>query len=811
MFRWMLAALAILWAAPAVASETLAYAGPSPWVREQGFASAGPDDSSDAARIVLQDLQLRYGDAGHETFTHTVLELRTTQALALGNLSLNWDPATEEVTVHHVRLHRAGQVIDVLARGQSFTILRREARLEQSMLDGRLTAVLQVEGVQVGDLIDVSYTLKHNDPVMQGRSEMLINLNRGKVGRLFLRQTWSNSQPLRWQASGLLAEPRLVKSGDMTELVLDLQDVDTPMAAPKGAPARFGSPGRLVVTEFERWAEIAGIMAPMYRQASALAADSPIRAEAARIAAKSSDPAVRAGLALQLVQDQVRYVYLGMNLGGYTPASAELTWSRRFGDCKGKSALLVALLRELGVEADVAFVSTVFGDGLDAQLPLIEVFDHAIVRVRIDGKIYWLDGTRRGDRDIGRITPPPYRWALAVREGATLEPIETPPPPIPLRETNVWIDASAGIDAPALIRGELVLRGNDAAVVGLGLQALSDEKRTEALKSLWAELPWPTEPVTVDWTFVESTGDVRMTMTGASQLEWSGEVGARPRRFQLADMTVGWRQEFEREPGPDADAPFAVESPVFTTVRLEIKLPRAGAGFRFTGGDVEQVVAGFELKRAMRLEGGVFTGIASQRSLVSEIPFAEKEAAEQGLNALSSGIFLEAPRGYKRSVEEMEIEAGRTSTAYFEYSFRATTLFELGRVDEAIRVLDTAVARDTERPDAYNIRCWTLAKANRDLQKALADCSKALAFEPDSANFLDSRALVRFRLGQFDKAIADYDRALERVPELAASLYMRGIAKRRLGRIEDGDDDIATAIALDKDVAEQFTKVGIEP
>lgn len=55
--------------------------------------------------------------------------------------------------------------------------------------------------------------------------------------------------------------------------------------------------------------------------------------------------------ALDLVQQQVRYVYVGLGGGTYLPASADETWNRRYGDCKGKTALLLALLGELGIAA----------------------------------------------------------------------------------------------------------------------------------------------------------------------------------------------------------------------------------------------------------------------------------------------------------------------------------------------------------------------------------------------------------------------------------------------------------------------------
>lgn len=811
MFKWVLVGLALMWAAPAAAGESPGYGKPAAWIKPQSFAVTAPVEASEPARLALQDYQVRIGEAGIETFLHTVVELRTPQALALANLALSWDPATDDLTVHQVLLRRGDTVIDVLARGDVFTILRRESRLEAAMLDGRLTATLQVEGVQVGDYIEVAYTLRHKDPVMQGRGEAMVSLNRGRIGHLYLRQVWSNDRPVRWVGTGQFGAPKVTRTARETELLVDLTDVKTPDAPPAGAPPRFNSPGRLSATEFSSWGDIAAVMAPMYERASQLAPDSPLRAEVAKIAAASSDPRVRATAALRLVEDQVRYLYLGMNLGGFTPASADSTWTRRFGDCKGKSVLLAALLRELGIEADVVFVSTVIGDGLDAQLPLVEVFDHAIVRARIDGKTYWLDGTRQGDRNIDSLVPPPYRWALPVRADATLEPILVPPPERPLVEARVEIDATAGLDAPAPVTAEIIMRGDLSLVMAYGLKSMSDDKRDEALKSLWGEMPWNVTPVKVGWSRDEATGDVRLTMEGAASLDWSAERGARPRRWQMSELTVGWRPDMKREPGPDAEAPFATESPKFDLQQIIVRLPRGGAGFRFTGGDVSQTVSGYELRRTMTLKDGVFTGMASKRALVPEIPFADKQAAEAGLIALSGDVYMEAPRGYKRTPAELEIEAARTGTTFFEYVNRADALFELGRVDKAIATLDAGLERDKDKPEAWNVRCWLLGRANRDLPRALADCEKALSLRPDTASYLDSRALVYFRMGQFDRAIADYDAALEKSPELSPSLFMRGVAKRRLGRTEDGDDDIATAIALNPEVAEYIAKFGVAP
>ena len=81
---------------------------------------------------------------------------------------------------------------------------------------------------------------------------------------------------------------------------------------------------------------------------------SAIKTEAAKIAAANLSPFDRARAALKLVHQDVRYIYVGLNGGNYTPATAEQTWQRRYGDCKGKTALLLALLRGLDIAAETS-------------------------------------------------------------------------------------------------------------------------------------------------------------------------------------------------------------------------------------------------------------------------------------------------------------------------------------------------------------------------------------------------------------------------------------------------------------------------
>jgi tetratricopeptide (TPR) repeat protein len=112
---------------------------------------------------------------------------------------------------------------------------------------------------------------------------------------------------------------------------------------------------------------------------------------------------------------------------------------------------------------------------------------------------------------------------------------------------------------------------------------------------------------------------------------------------------------------------------------------------------------------------------------------------------------------------------------------------------------------------ALNGRCWARALSGVDLALALKDCNAALSARPHTPSFLDSRGLVRVRMGDYAKAIADYDEVLAADHKIAWSFYGRGIAKLRLGQKEAGEADVKKAKELESELPEKAKKLGIAP
>jgi len=116
---------------------------------------------------------------------------------------------------------------------------------------------------------------------------------------------------------------------------------------------------------------------------------------------------------------------------------------------------------------------------------------------------------------------------------------------------------------------------------------------------------------------------------------------------------------------------------------------------------------------------------------------------------------------------------------------------------------------------AFVGRCRARTLGDFELKLAIKDCDAALNHarkdSPFYAEVSATRALLLFRLGDYDKSIADYDASLKITPKNASALYGRGMGKLRKQKAPEGQADIAQAIELSPKIAESFNLLGIAP
>ena len=195
----------IFWVALTVrvfASEEIQFSEPADWVEPLPIPEANPDRSDLPVQILLIDRQDHFGPAYTETFLQLATLIQSREGLAAGSIAIPWQAEHDELIVHSAHIVRDGETIDVLAQGQEFTVLRRELNLELSILDGVKTAVLQPQGLRIGDIVRVAYTIRMKDPVLKGRASLALpSLTVAGAEQIRIRQSWPNERKIRWQAT----------------------------------------------------------------------------------------------------------------------------------------------------------------------------------------------------------------------------------------------------------------------------------------------------------------------------------------------------------------------------------------------------------------------------------------------------------------------------------------------------------------------------------------------------------------------------------------------------------------------------------
>jgi transglutaminase-like putative cysteine protease len=557
-------------AGPAYAANDQVQSGPAPaWVTPSELMPV-PDAAAGALFMRRQDFFIHLDGQGQLQYQGYRTRILHQNALELGNLAISWNPSGGAPTVHAIRVHRGNETTDVLERA-SFEILRREDQLEAAMLDGILTAVLRIPDLRVGDELEVAMTVRHKDPTLgPNDAGLLMLLPEPAPGRYRLRLSWVEGQEPKLKMPADMAAAA-VKSDRAVHFAFDNPPTVNP---PKDAPPRYRWQRIVEFSDFRDWAAVSRLFAPLYARAATLEDKSPLKQEARRIAAAHARPFDRAAAALKLVQQQVRYIYVGLNSANFTPARADETWQRRYGDCKGKTALLLALLREMGIEAEAVAVNSGGGDdGLDERLPSPVVFDHVLVRARIDGSVYWMDGT------LPPVVAPavaplvPYRWVLPLTaQGGSIEHLPWRPDQRPDEITLHEIDARAGFDKPARIVNTTIRRGMAGVAQQLQFSGLTQSQLLNAMRQTMTGGTWQTID-DAKWRYDEKAQASILTISGSGAVNWEDEdEGARSLTLPGGGFSPPDRRA--RPADQDQNLPYYNE-PSFECHVTTVRLPEA--------------------------------------------------------------------------------------------------------------------------------------------------------------------------------------------------------------------------------------------
>ncbi len=731
---------AILISQAVQASDTPLYQPAPAWIAP----APGPAVSGeDAPPVELIDWQHRIEEGRVWSYIHQKTRMVSPEMLSqAATLALPWAPDKGDLIVHDLAIVRGGQRIDLLAKGQRFTVLRREQSLEQRELTGILTATLAVEGLEVGDVLDMAVSITARDAALGGRVQDVVQLIPlpARIGPGRVRFSWPTGSAPRWKLLADAAAPVVTTNGGYSELTVAMPIVK-PKDMPEDAPMRFRRAPMIEVASFADWADVSKVMAPLYATDGLIAPGSPLAAEVAAIQRAEATPIGRTQRALEVVQDKIRYLAVGMDGGNYVPQAPAKTWEVRYGDCKAKTLLLLAMLRAMGIEAEAVTANLGMGDLVPERLPSAAAFNHVFVKATLAGETLWLDGTGNGSRLADIRDTPAVGYVLPIRTaGAEPMLIETRANARPMIDMTIEADESLSVDLPSPFSVTAVLHGPMAAAMRQARAQLGPKEQRDAAQQFLQS--WTGEGQFADLSILPdpATGDVTIRGIGVTSTPWALEDR---RRRRTLDRTLASFQFAPDRSRPDwTKIPVASPAPMGLHFRTRVKLPQGGQGYTLDGTpDLDTRIANFAMKRSVRIADGAVTIDERVDSIGGEVPAARIATERDALATAKARVpQIVAP-----------VDTPRRTT------LTAQQIAQSSQVRAIRTTFDRAVAADVDEASGYVSRAaFEEGLGNR--KAALADLTKVIATEPSVDLYLQ-RAGVAEAMGDRAAALADAERA----------------------------------------------------
>lgn len=112
------------------------------------------------------------------------------------------------------------------------------------------------------------------------------------------------------------------------------------------------------------------------------ASTAPIKQEVNSLIASDKDSLAKMQAVAEFIQREIRYVGIELGIGGWQPHSAADVFTNRYGDCKDKATLTIAMLRSFGIDAYYVIINASRG-AINPSDPAYNGFNHAITAIRL--------------------------------------------------------------------------------------------------------------------------------------------------------------------------------------------------------------------------------------------------------------------------------------------------------------------------------------------------------------------------------------------------------------------------------------------
>jgi transglutaminase-like putative cysteine protease/Flp pilus assembly protein TadD len=387
-------------------------------------ASAAPVSTGADVLVLEEHDQYSFDAEGRQTYTHYSLYKILTQAGAENwdVLASYWEPWHDDRPAFKARVITKDYEVHPLEE-KTFTDSPAHSQEDDTYSDRRILRA-PLPAIGPGSVVEEERVVREKSPFFSAGSVSRLDMGRSvPVRHMRITLEAPSSFPLQYE-SRLLPnlKPDAREANGIKSIVFDSGPIEALKDADNLLPSDIPAYPTVTFSTGKSWQVVAEAYSALVDSQTQLA---DLKATVGKLTAGLSSRDEKASAILDYLNHEVRYTGIEFGENNISPHSPVETLKQKYGDCKDKSTLLIAMLRAAGIPSYMALLDVGPGEDVSASLPGLGMFDHAIVYVPGAPDALWIDTTDEYARLRQMPTADQGRLALIAKSGTT-ELLRTP-------------------------------------------------------------------------------------------------------------------------------------------------------------------------------------------------------------------------------------------------------------------------------------------------------------------------------------------------------------------------------------------------
>lgn len=384
------------------------------WIMQEDITPIQPINTNsvrDGYYYILVDEQ--FNTIQKQNYYHYAIKATTEAGVnSISQIEITYDPSYQKAYLHYIKVKRGNTIIDK-TDPKEIRVLNEEADRSQGILNGSKTIYMNLSDIRKDDIVEYSYSIEGYNKIFDPYFNFDFTLSYSvPVGKITNRVLYPKGTVLNIKYNQIKIDPK-IREGQYNDYTWEVNNPPI-VNIEEHIPYSYDPYASVQVSNIASWNEVKHWFSNLFSSTSNQSKQLSYIADSIRKATPNTlEDQITA--CVDFTQNHIRYSGNENGIYSHTPHLPDYVLINRYGDCKDKSLFLSELLKQFNVTSYPVLLNTSLGLSIKKTIPSLGKFNHCILAIENEGKLYFIDPTISYQKGSFKArTIPNYKTAIVL-------------------------------------------------------------------------------------------------------------------------------------------------------------------------------------------------------------------------------------------------------------------------------------------------------------------------------------------------------------------------------------------------------------